>query len=157
MQRIAALWSSNWLGKVIIGAVGLLVVCCVLGALTNRGNRPQQAAQPTAAPAVGQVPTEPPEPTRAPRATAAPEPTQTLVPTFTPVPTLTPDPSIDHAGVAPLNKNDCPPKYLVKGNIGSNGKIYHEFGDRSYANTDPERCFATVADAEAAGFSAPAN
>jgi hypothetical protein len=45
----------------------------------------------------------------------------------------------------------------VKGNIGSNGNIYHMPGWRSYNQTKPERCFATAADAEAAGVRAPKN
>jgi len=165
MQRITALWNSNWMGKAIIGGVGLLIACCVLGALTNRGGRQQPLAGAPDGPTVvaGSVvtaapgPPPPPESTSAPRATAAPKPTQTLVPTFTPVPTLTPNPNLDPAGVAPLNKTTCPPDYLVKGNDGNNGKIYHTPGSSSYKQTNPERCFATAADARAAGFSAPAN
>lgn len=153
MQRIVALWNSNWLGKVIIGGVGLLLVCCVIGVFA-RGRAASPTAQATTAPAVAQAPapTEPPEATRAPRPSAAPKPTETLVPTFTPAPSITPNPNIKHAGVAPLNKDDCPPDYLIKGN--KNSGLYHTPGDRGYEQTDPERCFATIADAEAAGFKA---
>jgi hypothetical protein len=95
-----------------------------------------------------------PAPTETPQPSATPKPTETLVPTFTPVPTPTHDPTLKAEGVPPLNKDDCPPKYPVKGNIGNNGKIYH-LGDPSYDRTDPEICFATIGDAVAAGFRAP--
>jgi hypothetical protein len=162
MQRIAAFWNRGWLGKAIVGGVGLLAVCCAGLVIIGR-NAPARpvASVATSAPLATPVPaapTEPPAPTAAPRPTRTPiptrtpKPTETLVPTFTPEPTLTPNPNINHAGVAPLTKNDCPPDYLIKGNISSNGKIYHEPGDRSYKATNPERCFASTADAEAAGF-----
>jgi micrococcal nuclease len=44
----------------------------------------------------------------------------------------------------------CPQSRPVKGN--ENSMIAHEPGDRYYAVTRPEQCFATMADAEAAGF-----
>lgn len=57
---------------------------------------------------------------------------------------------MNHGGVPPATRNTCPPGYPVKGNAGS--KIYHVFGGASYNVTNPETCFATPADAEAAGF-----
>ena len=50
---------------------------------------------------------------------------------------------------------ECPEEYPIKGNQDS--MIYHERDDRSYPATDPEICFATVADARAAGYQRPAN
>jgi micrococcal nuclease len=47
---------------------------------------------------------------------------------------------------------DCPAGSPIKGNLPSG--IYHRPGDESYADTRPERCFATPADAERAGFRA---
>jgi endonuclease YncB( thermonuclease family) len=44
----------------------------------------------------------------------------------------------------------CPQSRPVKGN--ENSMIAHEPGDRYYTKTKPEQCFATMADAEAAGF-----
>ena len=44
----------------------------------------------------------------------------------------------------------CPQSRPVKGN--ENSMIAHEPGDRYYTVTKPEQCFATMADAEAAGF-----
>jgi hypothetical protein len=43
---------------------------------------------------------------------------------------------------------DCP----VKGNISSKSKIYHVKGGSFYDRTDPEMCFNTEAEAQAAGF-----
>ncbi|WP_168188726.1 hypothetical protein [Thermoflavimicrobium daqui] len=40
----------------------------------------------------------------------------------------------------------------IKGNIGSNGKIYHVPGGKYYARTKAEECFDTEAEARAAGF-----
>jgi micrococcal nuclease len=45
-------------------------------------------------------------------------------------------------------------KEYIKGNISSSGKVYHAPGQRNYAQTDPEACFATGKDAEAAGYRA---
>ncbi len=43
---------------------------------------------------------------------------------------------------------DCP----VKGNISSKSKIYHVKGGSFYDRTDPEMCFNTEVEAQAAGF-----
>lgn len=64
-------------------------------------------------------------------------------------------PAQTSGGVSPTG-GTCPTGYPIKGNIRSDGvKIYHPPGDPSYERTRPERCFATAADAEAAGFRAP--
>jgi len=47
----------------------------------------------------------------------------------------------------------CPPERPVKGNLPSG--IYHVPGSPSYQETNPERCFATPAEAEQAGFRPP--
>ena len=63
--------------------------------------------------------------------------------------------------VPPITINDCPFSYPVKGNRAGRqverpvDPIYHVPGRRYYAATDPEECFATAADAEAAGYRAP--
>jgi micrococcal nuclease len=54
--------------------------------------------------------------------------------------------------VPPPSSGACPPGRPVKGNLPSG--IYHRPGDPDYAKTTPERCFATPADAERAGFRA---
>jgi hypothetical protein len=64
-------------------------------------------------------------------------------------------------GVAPLDVNTCPATHPVKGNKAGRqanrpvDPIYHVPGSRYYEATDPEECFATPADAEAAGYRAP--
>lgn len=59
-------------------------------------------------------------------------------------------------GAAPSSNGACPPSYPIKGNIRSDGtKIYHMPNDSSYPRTHAEQCFATAADAQAAGFRAP--
>lgn len=50
----------------------------------------------------------------------------------------------------------CPASHPIKGNRGSMGAlIYHVPGGRNYDRTKPEACFATEADAQAAGYRAP--
>jgi hypothetical protein len=59
-------------------------------------------------------------------------------------------------GAAALSDGACPPNFPIKGNIRSDGaKIYHLPNDPTYARTHAEQCFATAADAQAAGFRAP--
>ena len=48
------------------------------------------------------------------------------------------------------DQHPCPQSRPVKGNEDS--MIAHEPGDRYYNVTNPEQCFATMSDAEAAGF-----
>jgi len=52
-------------------------------------------------------------------------------------------------GAAP-NGRDCPDDRAVKGNLPS--RVYHRPGDPDYGATNPERCFANAASAEADGF-----
>lgn len=54
------------------------------------------------------------------------------------------------AGRVAPNGMDCPGSHPVKGNRGS--MIYHLPGDGFYEQTRPEDCFASPADAEAAGY-----
>ena len=79
------------------------------------------------------------------------EPTDIPLPPIAAVPTR----AIGEGGVPP-DGVDCPDDFPIKGNVRSDGtKIYHTPRDSSYKNTHPEQCFATAADAEAAGFRAP--
>jgi alanine dehydrogenase len=56
-------------------------------------------------------------------------------------------------GAVPGNGSiDCPSEFPIKGNASSG--IYHVPEGGSYGRTIPEFCFATAADAEAAGFRA---
>jgi hypothetical protein len=53
-------------------------------------------------------------------------------------------------------EGECPASHPIKGNRGSMGAlIYHLPGTANYDRTNPEVCFATEADAEAAGYRAP--
>jgi micrococcal nuclease len=51
--------------------------------------------------------------------------------------------------VAPISEDDCPTSAPVKGNQSG---LYHVPGGAYYDVTNPEECFATPADAEAAGY-----
>ena len=59
-------------------------------------------------------------------------------------------------GVAPpISGNECPSRAPIKGNDSSSGElIYHVPGGQYYNVTNPEECFATEADAQAAGYRA---
>ncbi len=48
----------------------------------------------------------------------------------------------------------CPDDRPIKGNQGSSGWIYHRPGQSYYDATNPEACFGTAAEAEAAGYRA---
>lgn len=69
----------------------------------------------------------------------------------------TQDPA-DYRAAGSGHGGDCPPDLPVKGNVNTrkNTRIYHLPGDDSYAETrvngPGEACFATAAQAEAAGF-----
>lgn len=53
---------------------------------------------------------------------------------------------------APVS-GSCPSGYSIKGNVNQTGaKIYHLPGGEFYSATQPERCFATEAAAQADGF-----
>ena len=68
----------------------------------------------------------------------------------TPIP-VSPAPG-NPAGVPPSSDGSCPMTHPVKGNDGSSGKVYHVPGGVSYGVTRAEVCFASVRDAEAAGY-----
>ncbi len=53
--------------------------------------------------------------------------------------------------VAPISEDDCPPNAPIKGNQSG---LYHVPDGAYYDVTNPEECFATAADAEAAGYEA---
>lgn len=53
----------------------------------------------------------------------------------------------------PLANGECPDAYPLKGNINDSGeKIVHQAGQQFYVKTDAEACFATLEDAESAGY-----
>ena len=55
-------------------------------------------------------------------------------------------------GVPPADKDNCPESHPIKGNQGQAEYIYHLPGGAYFGGTDPEECFATEADAQAAGY-----
>lgn len=63
-------------------------------------------------------------------------------------PPVNPPPGVP--GVPPATRNTCPAGYPIKGN--ANSGIYHVPGQQYYNATNPERCFATEADARAGGY-----
>lgn len=117
-------------------------------------------------------------PSRTPAASNTPGPTNTPRPSNTPVPptatrvpptqppTFTPRPVIAaptrppappqpvapkvSGPVAPVGDGECPPNAPIKGNRSS--MIYHSPGQQAYNRTKAEQCFATGADAQAAGY-----
>ena len=136
-------------------------------------NDPIQPAQPTVAqPAASPVPAAPsvaasPQPASAPRVAASPAAT---APTTAAAPVASPSSGGNraspaggpigarnpNAGAAPVNPMTCPADQPIKGNQGDEW-IYHTPLSSSYRATQPERCFATSAEAEAAGYRASAN
>ena len=52
--------------------------------------------------------------------------------------------------MSPISEYNCPGSHPIKGNASS--MIYHVPGGAFYARTKPEECFATEADAQAAGY-----
>jgi hypothetical protein len=67
--------------------------------------------------------------------------------------TIPPIPASTASTATPTGGN-CPASAPIKGNIGSDGRIYHLPGDRYYTRTKAEACFSTGAAAQAAGFRA---
>jgi outer membrane biosynthesis protein TonB len=66
-----------------------------------------------------------------------------------------PEPATTEMSAEPVD-GMCPASHPIKGNRGSMGAlIYHVPGGRNYDRTKPEACFATIEDAEAAGYRAP--
>src|SRR5207247_6052499 len=79
-------------------------------------------------------------------------PPQAPVQPQAPLPTAPVEQRTGAVGVPP-DGAECPDDFPIKGNIRSDKtKIYHVPGDASYNRTRPEQCFATTADAAAAGF-----
>lgn len=129
--------------------------------------RPTDTAQPTSAPALTETarPTNTPPPTSTPLSTDTPAPPTATASALVipPPPTATrrpPAPTVPRGvpttvggGRAAPNRGRCPEGYPVKGNINQRGdQIYHVPGGDFYTQTNPEACFATAADAAAAGF-----
>lgn len=147
----------------LYAVAGCCVLSLIIGAMQSAGQAlgilPTPTPQPpTATPG----PANTTEPTATPRPSATPEPTRTPVPTQTPDPTRTPNPTAAaiatqaSIGVRPQG-GACPSEAPIKGNVrdrepDKGAKIYHLPGGASYDVTDPERCFVSEADAQAAGY-----
>ncbi len=78
----------------------------------------------------------------------------TLTPSSAPNPN--PPPSGGSGGSSPpVSGNSCPADAPIKGNVSSSGEpIYHKPGGQFYDRTNPEQCFASEAEAQAAGYRA---
>ena len=72
-----------------------------------------------------------------------------ITPTAAIIATPTIPPTPKPGGRATPQGSDCPVQVPIKGNQSG---LYHVPGGASYAATKPEACFATTADADAAGF-----
>lgn len=164
-----------------IGALALCGMCGMIFNKGDKGKDASSTATATAAaPADSPAATEPPsdatEP--APAATeppaaatdAPPEPTAepateiptdaapvappaTEAPTSEPVPLIQQQPAAQAGGIR-AEAGTCPDSHPIKGNINEreDTRIYHMPGSQSYRQTKPEECFATEADAQAAGY-----
>lgn len=121
---------------------------------------PSDATEP--APAATEPPAAatdaPPEPTAEPATEiptdAAPvAPPATEAPTSEPVPLIQQQPAAQAGGIR-AEAGTCPDSHPIKGNINEreDTRIYHMPGSQSYRQTKPEECFATEADAQAAGY-----
>lgn len=134
--------------------------------------RPTRTARPTTAPRPTRTAastTEADEPaTDAPPAPVLPTgapPTAAPAPQIQPLLAVPPEqpaaPPPQSAAAVPRRGSpqgsSCPAGLPVKGNQGSPDWIYHVPGGGSYDRTQPEECFATPGDAEAAGYRAARN
>ena len=85
---------------------------------------------------------------------AAPPPKALPPPPPAPPPPSAPNvPSVPASGVSgsypPISQNSCPDSAPIKGNQSG---IYHVPGGQYYGRTNPEECFASESDAQAAGY-----
>jgi micrococcal nuclease len=80
----------------------------------------------------------------------APATVPTTAPTVSPTVAPTQPASGGGGGSFPAVGSDCPASAPIKGN--ANSGIYHMPGQQAYDRTIPEECFATEADAQAAGY-----
>ncbi len=89
--------------------------------------------------------------TAAPKAPPPPEPIPDPVAEPDPMPDLdAPDtPGTGGGSYPPISRDSCPSNAPVKGNQSG---IYHVPGGQFYDRTNPEECFASEADAAAAGY-----
>jgi hypothetical protein len=129
-------------------------------ASASSASAPRPSASPGPAAAASPASTGPTQPTAtpvggsAPNASATPSPVSTTGPARAGTsagPIGSRDPN---AGVPPVNPTTCPADQPIKGDQGD-AWIYHTPLSPAYRATQPERCFATSAAAEAAGYRPP--
>ena len=162
VRRVRAAEGSRKMAWIIVPIFGLIML---FGMLTPTAPAAPTSARQKSPPTRTSAPTRTPRPPRNTPTTApdveqpaAIEPTATIeVPAEQP----TEAPVVDEPVAAPAvsgpvapTGDECPPEAMIKGNQGTSGWIYHRPGGSSYRRTDPEQCFATSADAEAAGYRA---
>lgn len=160
MQRIAALWNRGLVGKLTISLIGLVVVCCALGAINNalnpeaarqRAERRAQTAtagaaaqpvadQPTNAPEATVGPTNTPEPTATPEPTDTPDPTE--APTATPEPTPAPEPVVIEGSGQTVTDPFTPPSGVYRVTFTHNGR--RNFIVQAYAGNDSDILVNTI-------------
>lgn len=150
--------------------IGAPLAGILLADKTPDGNKPVATPQavetaaiveeaPTVAPPTEAPTAEPPteEPTAEP-ATAIPPAAEPVAPPATDLPAQTteqqPAAPAAQAGGVRAEAGTCPDSHPIKGNINEreDTRIYHMPGSQSYRQTKPEECFATEADAQAAGY-----
>jgi len=146
MRRVRAAEGRSKLAWIVVPIVGVLLLIGMLAPT------PPAASSSVAAPVamLETVDEVGPEATALPIVDVAPAEAPAV---DEPAPAETSAPAAARGAVAPTG-DDCPPEAMIKGNQGKSDWIYHRPGSSSYSRTDPEECFATAADAEAAGYRA---
>lgn len=148
VRRVRAAKGSRRLAWIVVPIVGVIMLFGML------------APTPPAAPTSVAAPTATRTSTRQAAPTATIEPVADIAPTATieaPPEQPTEAPVVDEPAAAaargpfPPVGDECPADAPIKGNQSG---IYHVPGGRSYSRTNPEQCFATAAEAEAAGYRA---
>lgn len=163
MQRITALWNRGLIGKLTISLIGLVVVCCGLGVVSNILNpgaaqqraaersqtaTAQSAAQPAAAvqPTTEQATVAPEAtagPTNTPAPTATPEPTDTPEPpTATPEPTPAPEPIVIEGSGQTVTDPITPPAGVYRVIFTHDGR--RNFIVQSFAGDDTDFLVNTI-------------
>jgi hypothetical protein len=148
----------------VLGMALLLEACSPAPPEPTRPPAPTATVAPSATP----VPTQTvaPTPTMSLTQTVVPSatsmPSETAAPMNTPVPPRTARPTVPTDGGAPSPRGtgsappegiDCPAGYPIKGDRATGSEwLYRAPGAESYETTRPEECFATEADAQAAGY-----
>jgi SH3-like domain-containing protein len=142
--------ASGWVAAELLAAL----TDAPAGAAIAPTSSPAEAIPPTAVPAAKAS-----EPTAAIGSGAQPATSEPVAPAAAPAKPTAPAIASKAAGAGVRPQGGaCPASHPIKGNQGSRSNvdwIYHTPQSRSYAATNPEECFATEAEARAAGYRAP--